>query len=578
MFLIQKTIFHYHGSPWHLFGHWKRPLFVRELLIQLALAVSLTVGGVMVLQVAYPRSWALPQTRIGGQNFGLRSERAITQTINQVNTRGLQIEVGDTKLSHTPQEIGVRVNGAADAEKVTAYTWRERLMPFSLFFAQRNVPGYSTEINEPKARKFLESLAAYNKPAVDAQVKLQNAHAVLVPASPGYTYDANAMLPEVKELDITKDLTLELAPIVVAPAITDDTATKTAETINARVARPLTVEAAGKTIAIDGQTLSSLIIITPDPANKTFTVSYDRAKIAQALSKLASQVYAPATTGSTVLLDGEATDRGEGGNGRALSMDASIDAVVAAWNNDQTKATAVVRTVASTTRVTRMYTRSSKGLQALMTQWTQNNGGTYGIALRTMDGGISASYNGGGSFTPASIYKMYVAYVVYTKVANGEISLNSTTSTGASVGSCMEVMIVRSDNPCAHALGDMIGWQSGNPMLRAKGFGSTSLGPLTTTANDTASLLVQLQSGSLLNGEHTSSLLSMMHRQVYRSGIPAGSSGAVANKVGFLGGLNHDAAIVYHPRGTYALVVLSSGSSFARIADLSRQISALMSQ
>lgn len=70
----------------------------------------------------------------------------------------------------------------------------------------------------------------------------------------------------------------------------------------------------------------------------------------------------------------------------------------------------------------------------------------------------------------------------------------------------------------------------------------------------------------------------MMNRQIYRAGIPAGSAGSVANKVGFLGGLNHDAAIVYHPKGSYALVVLSSGSSFSAIADLARKISTIMNQ
>jgi beta-lactamase class A len=46
----------------------------------------------------------------------------------------------------------------------------------------------------------------------------------------------------------------------------------------------------------------------------------------------------------------------------------------------------------------------------------------------------------------------------------------------------------------------------------------------------------------------------------------------VANKVGFLDGLLHDAAIVYTSSGTYILVVLSDGSSWQNIAELTRQI------
>ena len=66
-----------------------------------------------------------------------------------------------------------------------------------------------------------------------------------------------------------------------------------------------------------------------------------------------------------------------------------------------------------------------------------------------------------------------------------------------------------------------------------------------------------------------------MKRNVYRQGIPAGASGTVADKVGFLNGLLHDAAIVYSPKGTYVLVILTNGSSWANIAELTKKIEAL---
>ena len=57
--------------------------------------------------------------------------------------------------------------------------------------------------------------------------------------------------------------------------------------------------------------------------------------------------------------------------------------------------------------------------------------------------------------------------------------------------------------------------------------------------------------------------------------MPAGASGSVADKVGFLNGLLHDAAIVYSPKGDYALTVMSDGSSWANIAEITRKIEAL---
>jgi hypothetical protein len=72
--------------------------------------------------------------------------------------------------------------------------------------------------------------------------------------------------------------------------------------------------------------------------------------------------------------------------------------------------------------------------------------------------------------------------------------------------------------------------------------------------------------------------LGALKRNIYRQGIPAGASVQVADKVGFLNGLFHDAAIVYSPSGTYVLTIMTDGSSWANIAELTKQIEALRSQ
>ena len=45
-----------------------------------------------------------------------------------------------------------------------------------------------------------------------------------------------------------------------------------------------------------------------------------------------------------------------------------------------------------------------------------------------------------------------------------------------------------------------------------------------------------------------------------------------------MNGLLHDAAIVYSPKGTYVIAVMTDGSSWATIADLARQIDTLRAQ
>ena len=70
----------------------------------------------------------------------------------------------------------------------------------------------------------------------------------------------------------------------------------------------------------------------------------------------------------------------------------------------------------------------------------------------------------------------------------------------------------------------------------------------------------------------------MFKANVYRKGIPAGTNGTVANKVGFLNGLLHDAAIVYGSNSKYVLAIMTDGSSWNNIAELTKRIEQFRSQ
>jgi beta-lactamase class A len=88
-----------------------------------------------------------------------------------------------------------------------------------------------------------------------------------------------------------------------------------------------------------------------------------------------------------------------------------------------------------------------------------------------------------------------------------------------------------------------------------------------------------LYGGSLINGGDTSALLDKMGRQIYRSGIPAGSAGStVYDKVGFYGTYWHDAAIVRGAKATYVLVALTTGSSSGPIKELAQEIQQTLNQ
>lgn len=220
-------------------------------------------------------------------------------------------------------------------------------------------------------------------------------------------------------------------------------------------------------------------------------------------------------------------------------------------------------------------------LQGIIDNWAATHKGQYGIVVQDLSGkGRNASYNANKQFVSASIYKLYVAYATYTKLDNGEFTGDSLTSTGATVDHCLQVMITVSDNNCAHALLSKVGGQWAENLNHQKGYTNTFLASKSSfisTAQDTNDWLTDLNSGNLIRSDHQASILSFMSQQIYRNGIPAGSKGSkVADKVGFIDGYNHDAGIVYHANGTYALTIFSSGSNFTNIADLARQVSTFM--
>ena len=97
-----------------------------------------------------------------------------------------------------------------------------------------------------------------------------------------------------------------------------------------------------------------------------------------------------------------------------------------------------------------------------------------------------------------------------------------------------------------------------------------------SSAADLNRLMIGIHNGTLLSGDDRSNLLEKMGRQIYRRGIPAGSKGSVQDKVGFLWDYLNDSGIVHHPKGTYAMTILTKGSSWENIAQITRDVEGIM--
>ena len=201
----------------------------------------------------------------------------------------------------------------------------------------------------------------------------------------------------------------------------------------------------------------------------------------------------------------------------------------------------------------------------------------YAVVLIDTTGRYKLAINGDEQFTAASTYKLYVAYSMISSVEGGRWSWDSAFA-GTTLSDCFEQMIVKSDNFCPETWMSTVSYEAVTEQMRSLGLHSTTLrfDGMTTTASDLAHFLelVYQKNDSMMSQQSRKRLLDAMSRQVFREGIPEGVGWEtyVANKVGFLGTLLHDAGIVFNPKGDYILVILTDNSSWPAIADVTAMI------
>ena len=226
----------------------------------------------------------------------------------------------------------------------------------------------------------------------------------------------------------------------------------------------------------------------------------------------------------------------------------------------------------------RSYNHSQKALQSYVDQVT--SGKDIEISVKQLTGdGWSASSGTSKSVVSASTYKLFISLILMKKIDAGSISWSDSIQ-GTTVENCLYKTIVVSANNCAEDWLGQWGRTNVNNTLYGLGFSTATTfmasDAVHTSAADLQKLLIGLHNKSLFSSDNASRLIGLMKKQVYRQGIPTGSSGTVADKVGFLWNYLNDAAIVYHPKGTYVLVVMTNNQSWSKIAEITKKIENIM--
>lgn len=560
------------AARWLGHNQWlvRRALYVFGALAILSVAV----------QLLYPAGKVLPFVEVQGKGVGGMSTNQAAKELDKTYADAKVVIKTDNKtFTSTYKEAGIDLDGAKTARLAAHYAVWERLVPFSslAIMAGRDTKA-QIRFDDDRFKYFTEQIQKNGYvPAVNAAVAVKDGEVKLVPSKPSKVYPASTVGEAVRKAAFTPRTIVELTPQIKPAQRTDDEVKGVLNQAQRAVDTALTLKLDDEKISVNKPTIGKWLDFSEDTKTKNLQLVLSADAVNKYLDGIQGKIYKTPGTTHVHLIDGREVDRTAGQTGRGIDTGKMLALLSdAVKKGDKTTITVPTTSIAPKIVYDRQYSNTDSGLAALIRDIAAAKGG-YGIAVMEI-GGRSATANGSKQFEAASTYKLPVAYAVFQRINSGQMSWSDTIYGSKNAEKCFDDMIVVSDNNCAKAFAAKIGWQNVEDMAHGIGMTSTDLtgSTLLTTANDLALYLYKLQNGTLLNSSDTARLIDAMKRNIYRQGIPKGTGLTVADKVGFVDNVIHDAGIVYSSHGPYVLVIMTANSSWSGIADAARQINAYL--
>lgn len=516
--------------------------------------------------------------RVGDMNLSLHTTNDAKVLLSHYSQqRQLQLSVAGKDHNIQAEQSGVKVDVDDILDRAKNPKGWKKVPLFNALALYKNQLPLSYQADKAKLTSYIEKISLPARvEAVNASIVIPGSvdqSAYIQPEKEGAYYNPKALTDQViYQIKQNQNLSIIADPTILEPTIKASQLTASFDRANKLLNSKLTIKNSSAVYKFSAQDLRKIIVITADSQGiPQATVS--QAQLTDFLRSISNHFYQTPTNQKVTTLDGNIISTATGANGQAINISSTVQLVSKAIEAGTTEVKVGMSVVPPATTYLRNYTATSAGLLAYIKDFATTHSGSFKVVTVELAGNRSAYYNPDISIVPASTYKIFLAYAALKKVELGQLSLGSQTGSG-SLDYCIQRMILVSDNTCAYAVLNLIGWAETDNVIAAAGFDSTSLnnsggGYMSTTARDLTNLLIGLYNGSLINASNTNYLFNLMKEQIYRSGIPAGSGGSVvADKVGFLDSWNHDAGIVYAPNTTYVLVILTTNSSFTTIKEL----------
>ncbi|EFE89841.1 hypothetical protein BIFBRE_03112 [Bifidobacterium breve DSM 20213 = JCM 1192] len=501
---------------------------------------------------------------MGGQSSQQAAETLNAATLKR--TVKLTDKTTGTTVSLTAKQAGITVDYTDRAKAAAKHSVVKRIVPFSWLFVHS-----TTSDSLPDALGTSDKQA--HEDMRNASVQGTKGELKIVSAAPGYTFtpaDIRSAAGSSFSSSATGDLaaaTIEMG--IVSPTVSDDTAKQLLDTLNKALSKDVTFTYEDGTWTVPAKKIINTVSTTVNAQDNTkLDVTISESKLMRQLKskgialKVAKKAADAGVTPATIAVKGSAYQVID-----ASATAASLSGMLASGQN--------APVAISTKDFSNVELYEGLPASGTIEEKLQQLFGDadYEVAVYDLKTGKSKiQIDADTAMTSASTYKLFIAYSMIHAVETGQVTWDSALN-GMTLSSCMATMIINSDNSCPEAWLARYGFSTVAQQAHDIGAANTNFVPygMTTTANDLATVLKGFYSNSIASPDSTDQLFSLMETQVYREGIPAGigSDGVVQDKVGFMDGLLHDAAIVRSDKGDYAMVIMTDGSSWNKIAQAS---------
>lgn len=557
--------------------HWKKRYWLVPVCVLLVLA-----GGQVVWQLCYPDHVAVPYASLAGRSVGGVSKVKLAADLQKkFQQSSVRLTTSSTETTQLLSVAGASVDVDSQVQGLIDYPLTQRLIPLSVFWQRPVVDEYKVVFASEQLGASAKKLAALlSTPPKDASLAIKNNQLVVTAAKDGQKVTVDSVTAALTGARFHLGETKVTVPSSKqAPTVSDSAVEPIkhkAETIITRSYQLLAPN--GVKIIPDKKAIISWLVVKREGDH--YLLSINQSALKAYASGLTAKMGKQPTPTRVVLVDGAVSTRQKGKLGQAVNAEDLARKLTNAIESGEPSVAldVLLVSVPSPEVYERRYSSSQAGLSAYVqyTTSTQN----IRIAVKQLGGkGWTAGGRAYESTVSASTYKLYVALWLFDQMNKGKIHWGDPWL-DTTVSGCFDRMTIASTNPCAEAWIKQAGRDKLNAFIWGQGFsrGTTFTNPTAnhTTAGDLMNYMTRLEQGSLMSASQRDRLLHSLSVHPYRSGVPAGAGGTVYDKVGFLWDYVHDAAIVRHPKGTYVIVVMTKGYSYAKIAEITRDIERIM--